>query len=75
MVRRDVGLREARRIAKCSGVRLPKVGYEVSLGDGVWLSSNGHFQFGFFEKPAGTKPFNVRCRHSECPAMCPAKGS
>lgn len=71
---RNVGLCEARRIARRFEVKLPKVGYEVSLGDGTWLGSNGHFQFGFFEKPVDTMPFNVRCRHDECPATCPAKG-
>ncbi len=74
-MRRDVDFHEARRIARRFKVRLPRVGYEVCLGDGVWLASSGHFQFGFFEKPADTKPFNVRCRHDTCPTTCPAKGS
>lgn len=73
-VRRDIDEREARRVAQSFGVRMPRVGYEVSLGNGAWLSSNGHFQFGFFEKPEDTKLFHVRCRHDPCPETCPATG-
>lgn len=60
-------------MARVFRVRIPRVGYEVSLGDGAWLGSNGHFQFGFFEKPEGTKPFHVRCRHDRCPKICPVE--
>jgi hypothetical protein len=61
---RAVGRAEAERIAKRFDVRLPRVGYETSLGDGRWLSSTGHFQFGWFSSRAKT-PFEVRCRCSD----------
>ncbi len=76
---RPVGRTEARRIAKRFDVRLPRVGYEISLGDGRWLSSTGHFQLGWFESRAKA-PFEVRCRCSDtlrpgelrgCAAGCP----
>lgn len=75
---RQVSKAEASRIAKRHGVRLPRPGYEMSLGNGRWISSNGHAQFGFFEKPKGTKPFSITCRCDEnintrtaCPVECP----
>lgn len=61
MSHRPVTHAEARRIAKRFGVRLPRVGYEMSLGGGMWLASTGHAQFGWFESTAKT-PFEVRCR-------------
>jgi len=76
---RAVSHAEAKRIAKRFGVRPPRVGYEMSLGDGRWLSSTGHFQFGWLESRAKT-PFAVRCRCSDtlrpgeprgCAAGCP----
>ncbi len=76
---RAIGHAEARRIAQRFGVRLPRVGYEMSLGNGRWLRSTGHFQFGWFESRART-PFEVRCRCSDtlrpgeprgCVAGCP----
>lgn len=79
--RREVSASEARKIAKRFGVRVPRVGYEMSLGDGRWLSSTGHAQFGWFESTAG-KPYVVRCRCNEelrpgeprgCTADCPVK--
>lgn len=81
MSRREVSAREARAIAKRFGVRMPRMGYEVSLGDGRWLGSTGHHQFGWFERSA-QKPFEVRCRCDEelrrfeprgCTADCPAR--
>ena len=80
---RDVDVKEAKRIAKSFGVKLPRVGYEMSLGDRRWLRSNGHAQFGFFDKPADTKPFCVMCRCDEtlrpneprgCTTTCPNAG-
>lgn len=59
---RPVSAAEARRIAKSAGVKLPRVGYEMSLGNGRWISSAGHSDFGFFDKPKGTKPFSIKCR-------------
>lgn len=61
MTSRAVTLAEARCIAKRFGVKLPRVGYEMSLGDGMWLTSTGHFQFGWFGAAAKT-PFYVSCR-------------
>lgn len=77
---RDIDYAEARRIARQFEVKLPRVGYEMSLGNGRWLSSTGHAQFGWFDKPDSTKPFSVRCRCDEtlrpneprgCEASCP----
>ena len=76
---RAVNRAEAERIAKQFGVSLPRVGYEMSLGNGRWLSSTGHFQLGWFESQTKT-PFEVRCRCSDtlrlgeprgCAAECP----
>lgn len=46
--------RQARKLAKREGVKLPRVGYEMSLGNGRWLRSTGHAQFGWFENNAKT---------------------
>jgi hypothetical protein len=82
VTRRDVSATEAKRIAKRFGVRVPRVGYEVSLGDKRWLSSTGHAQFGWFERPAVKAPFEVKCRCDEelrrgeprgCAADCPVR--
>lgn len=79
---RQITTNEARRVARRFQVKLPRTGYEVSLGDGRWLSSTGHAQFGWFDKPAGTKPFSLTCRCDEtlrrgeprgCTADCPNK--
>lgn len=69
---RAVSHAEAKRIAKRFGVRLPRVGYEMSLGDGRWLASTGHSQFGWFESRAKT-PFEIRCHctGTNCVAECP----
>jgi hypothetical protein len=56
---RDLTLREARKLAKVHSIRLPRVGYEVSLGNGLWLAASGHFQFGTFALSPHTKPFRV----------------
>lgn len=61
MSRREVSATEARAIAKQFAVRMPRVGYEISLGEGRWLGSTGHHQFGWFER-GNRKPFEVRCR-------------
>ena len=83
MTRREVSATEARKIAKRFGVRVPRVGYEVSLGSGRWLGSTGHAQFGWFER-SSKKPFDVRCRCDEelrrgeprgCAADCPVRGA
>ena len=58
---REVSLAEAKRIAAKFNVKLPRVGYEMSLGSGMWLVSTGHFQFGWFESKE-KHPFEVRCR-------------
>lgn len=80
---RAVSRAEAKRIAKRFGVHLPRVGYETSLGDGRWLSSTGHFQFGWFSSGAKT-PFETRCRCSDmsrpgeprgCEAGCPVSAA
>lgn len=77
---RQVSAAEARKIAKQYGVKLPRVGYEMSIGNGRWIRSAGHSQFGFFEQPKGTKPYSIVCRcHAgslmrelpACPVECP----
>lgn len=50
--------RQARKLAREHGVRLPRVGYEISLGNGLWLASTGHADFGWFESTAPT-PFRL----------------
>jgi hypothetical protein len=54
---RDLTLREARKLAKVLNIRLPRMGYEVSLGNGLWLAASGHHQFGTFELSPHTKPY------------------
>lgn len=75
----DVTAHKARKIAKQFGVKLPRVGYEVSLGDGRWIRSTGHAQFGWFDS-AAKHPFTIVCRCDEtlrpgeprgCTATCP----
>lgn len=82
MTRREVSAREARAIAKRFGVRVPRVGYEMSLGGGRWLGSTGHAQFGWFERLACKMPYEVKCRCDEelrpgeprgCTVDCPVK--
>lgn len=82
-VTREISRAEARRIAKQYGVRLPRIGYEMSLGDGRWLSSTGHAQFGWFGSHA-KQPFTITCRCDEtlrpgeprgCAATCPNRSS
>lgn len=68
---RDVSHAEARRIARWFQVSLPRVGYEMSLGEGRWIRSTGHAQFGWFESTA-TQPFTIVCRcEGTCPPSCP----
>ena len=55
---KDLSAYAARKVAKQYHVRLPRVGYEVSLGNGLWLASTGHFQFGWFGSGAKT-PFRL----------------
>jgi len=50
----DLTKHAARKVAKAYGIRLPRVGYEIATGDGLWLASTGHFQFGWFENKAKT---------------------
>jgi len=54
---RDLTLKEARKLAREFKVKLPRMGYQVSLGNGQWLASSGHFQFGTFSQSKDTKPF------------------
>lgn len=56
---RDLTSRAAGKLAREYGVRLPRVGYEVSLGNGLWIASTGHAQFGWFESRAKT-PYRLR---------------
>jgi len=60
----DLSVREARKLAKAEGVKLPRVGYEVSLGDGRWIASTGHFQFGWIGR-APKAPFVLRDERQE----------
>lgn len=55
----ELTLSQARKVAKSYGIRLPRVGYEVATGDGLWLASTGHFQFGWFASKAKT-PYTLR---------------
>lgn len=86
MAHRYLALAEARAIARRFSVSLPRVGCEVSLGDGRWLSSTGHAQFGWFGRDdvPSRAPFSVRCRCEEslrpgeprgCTAECPARAA
>lgn len=61
---RDLTIQEARGIARLADVKLPRMGYEVYLGAGFWLSSNLHFQFGSFGKPANLKPYRITAARS-----------
>lgn len=71
---RDVSHDEAKRIAARFKVSLPRVGYEMSLGEGRWIRSTGHAQFGWFDSRA-KQPFTIVCRCDEtaerCPDSCP----
>jgi hypothetical protein len=61
---REIGRRQAQRIAKRYGVRVPRVGYEACLSatDNArcYLASTGHPDFGWFGS-AARKPFRVWC--------------
>lgn len=72
---------EARRVARQFKVKVPRVGYEMSLGGGRRLNSTGHFQFGWIGS-AAPQPFSLTCRCDEtlrpneprgCEATCPNK--
>lgn len=54
----DLSDAEARALAREHGVRVPHTGYEVALGNGLWLASAGHHQFGWFGSHAPT-PFRL----------------
>lgn len=54
-----VAASDALRIAQAYEVPVPRVGYEVSLGNGLWLQSTGHAQFGWFGRPRCPAPFRV----------------
>lgn len=80
MVSRELTVQEAQAIARRFKVKLPKMGYEVSLGAKRWLRSTGHSDFGWFDKPPDTKPYELTCRCDEelrpreprgCPKDCP----
>lgn len=68
---RQVSAKEARKIARRYGVKLPRMGYEVALGGGLWLGSTGHAQFGWVATPA-SQPYLVTCP-GECAASCPCR--
>jgi hypothetical protein len=70
---RDLTLREARKLAKVHNIRLPRMGYEVSLGNGLWLTASGHHQFGTFTLSPHTKPYRVHGvpRPSQAPESRP----
>lgn len=79
MMTRGVSAAQARKIAKSFGVRLPSVGYEMSLGGRRWIRSTGHADFGWFESTA-RQPFEIVCACDEtlrrgeprgCTADCP----
>lgn len=59
-MRKDIDPTTAKGIARLAGVKLPRMGYEVYLGRGLWLASNFHAQFGSFGMPKTSKPFSVR---------------
>jgi hypothetical protein len=50
--------RKAHKLARDNGIHTPRVGYEVSLGNGLWLQSTGHSDFGWFASNA-TTPYRL----------------
>ena len=57
--------RKAGKLACEHGVRLPRVGYEVSLGNDLWIQSTGHSDFGWFDSKASTPYRLTGYRESE----------
>jgi hypothetical protein len=55
----DLSAAKARKVAKAYKVKMPRCGYEVSLGNGLWLASAGHFQFGAFGLSKNTPPYHL----------------